>query len=62
MRSGEGRAARRGEHRRRRRALAERSGDGPAGGPAPEGQTEPEEQLLQGVSAEGQPNWVGQGC
>ena len=38
MQSGEGRAARRGEHQRRRRALAERSGDGPAGGPAPEGQ------------------------
>jgi hypothetical protein len=54
-----GAAARLGGPRRRRRALAERSRDGPARGPAPEGQTEPEEQLLQGVSAEGQPNWVG---
>ncbi len=51
MRSGEALAARRGEPRRRRRALAERSGDGPARGPARESQDELEEQILQGVSA-----------
>jgi hypothetical protein len=50
-RSGEARTARRGDPRRRRRALAERSEDGPARGPAREGQDELEEQILQGVSA-----------
>jgi hypothetical protein len=54
MRSGEARAARRRDPRRRRRALAERSGDGPARGPAREGQIELEGRVLQGVSAVGQ--------
>jgi hypothetical protein len=57
MRSGEARAARRGEPRRRGRALAERSGSGPAR----EGQTEPEVQVLQGISAEGQKKLGGAG-
>jgi hypothetical protein len=49
--------------RRRRRALAERSVDGPARGPAREGQNELEERVLQGISAAGQKrHWVGQGC
>ncbi len=42
-RSGEARAACRGDPRRRRRALAERSVDGPARGPAREGQNKLEE-------------------
>jgi hypothetical protein len=63
MRSCEARAARRGEPRQWFRALAERSGDEPALGPAPEGQTKPEDQDLQGISAESQSkHWVGQGC
>ncbi len=53
-------------HRRRRRALAERSVDGPARRPAREGQNELEERILQGISAAGQKrHWVGavgQGC
>ncbi len=52
--SGEARAARRGDPRRRRCALAERNVDGPARGPAREGQNELEERVLQGVSASGQ--------
>jgi hypothetical protein len=60
-----GRGPRAGDHPGGGAALAERSlsGDGQARGPAPEGQTEPEDQDLQGISAEGQSkHWVGQGC
>jgi hypothetical protein len=59
--SGEARAAHRGDPRRRRRALAERSVDGPARGPAREGQNELEEQSLQGVSAASQDTMGGAG-
>jgi hypothetical protein len=58
-RSGEARAACRGDPRRRRRALAERSVDGPACGPAREGRNELEERVLQGVSAAGQKERLG---
>ena len=46
---------------RLRRALAERNVDGPARGPAREGQNELEEQVLQGVSAESQNTLGGAG-
>ncbi len=59
--SGEARAARRGDPRRRRRALAERNVDGPARGPAQEGQNKVEERVLQGVSAASQNKLGGAG-
>jgi hypothetical protein len=63
MRSGAGgRAARRGEPPGVGAARS-RSGGGPAGGPAREGQTRPGGRNLQGISAEGQrKHWVRQGC
>jgi hypothetical protein len=60
--SGEARAARRGDPRRRRRALAERNVGGPARGPAREGQDKLEERVLQGSVPRAKTHWVGQGC
>ncbi len=59
--SGDARAACRGETPgRRRRALAERSGDGPAR-PTLEGHAESEEQILQESVQRAKENWVGHG-
>ena len=62
MRSGEARAARRGDPRRRRRALAERSGDGPAAGRPEKARLSPRKESCKESVQRAKKNWVGQGC
>jgi hypothetical protein len=59
--SGEARAAQRGDPRRRRRAHAERSVDGPARGPAREGQMSSRNRACTEVSAASQNTLGGAG-
>ena len=61
MRSSEARAARRGDPRLRR-ALAERSGDGPAAGRPEKAKLSRRKESCKESVQWAQKNWVGQGC